>query len=464
MKKNKIWIENVKYLFYEHHLIPSKNMSLESKMNSITRFVIVVFLFLLFSEVFNMKNNIIFLVFSLFIIIILYYKQKNQMEINQKVRQNLIRENFEHNYNTKTDTPARTCTSTARINYICSKPDDENINKIKYGVNKYNEQKDYNSRGYNPNFQYPTDNQFLAGGPNPKTLVPPIIPVPAMDIDFWKENDRITISTMNTKKDRYQKESGYDISNEFNDEYHNPQNYDCKVRRKNNHKFDKPKKMMTTAASAPENQPQVNSKEAFEFPYEIKAKGNFLNSEDSLYYKDFKKNPYFKNKYSDNVFDEIVTPGNYKTIDRNEPINSNIGISLTQTFEDDDSTVIEPFENVNMSNVYDPRFSGYGTSYRSYVDKNLGQPRFYYDDINAIKMPNYITRSNIDVTPFGDSYGPMNNEGNRYNSNIHQLADQHYGDSMMQFRTEMQERLMRKTNAESWQQKMYPINRHSKRA
>ena len=48
MRNNKFWFENTKCLFYEHHLIPSKKMSLESKMNAITRFVIFVFIVLVF--------------------------------------------------------------------------------------------------------------------------------------------------------------------------------------------------------------------------------------------------------------------------------------------------------------------------------------------------------------------------------------------------------------------------------
>ena len=72
MRNNKFWFENMNCLFYEHHFLPSEEMSLESKMNSITRFVIFVFIVLVFLELFNMKNNILFLVLSLFIIIILF--------------------------------------------------------------------------------------------------------------------------------------------------------------------------------------------------------------------------------------------------------------------------------------------------------------------------------------------------------------------------------------------------------
>ena len=455
--KNKFWFENIECIFHEHHIFPEKKMTLESKMNSLTRFVMLIFIIILFSEIFNMKNNIIFLILSLFIIIILYYKQKKQMIENFK--QPFIKEKYENDieqpFNTMTYKPKKTCRHTARINYTCTKPDDEKINKIVYNQNRYNPQDDYNSREYNPNFNIPTDNQLLAGGPNPKTFVPPIISTPSLNHEFWKEDQKSTVSIINTKKRRFEKDSGYIENNDdISIDYSYPKNYDCKVKVKNDHKYDKKKSQPMVLKSSEEQ------KESFTFPYEIKTKTNEnLNEEDSMYYKDFKNNRYFKDRYKENVFENIVAPGNYKTNNRNEPINSLIGINEPQTFEDDDSRIIEPYENVNMSNVYDPRFYGYGTSYREYYDKNVGQPRYYYDDVNAIKMPNYISRNNIDVTPFGDSNGAMNNEGNRFTANIHALADRHYNDSMMQFRTEMQDRLMRKVNAEEWQQKMFPIRK-----
>jgi hypothetical protein len=211
----------------------------------------------------------------------------------------------------------------------------------------------------------------------------------------------------------------------------------------------------------PEPKVPAETKETFVFPYEIKSKDT--DNSDNLFHKGFKKNPMFHKKYNEDLFTETISPGNYKMNTRNEPINSNIGISIAEQFEEPNYEMIEPFENVNTSNVYDPRFYGYGTSYRGYVDKNLGQPRFYYDDVDAIRMPNYISRNKIDVMPFGDAYGPDNNGGNQYHSNITALADKHYLDSSLQFRTEMQDRLMRKVNANQWQQRMFPINTNGQR-
>ena len=58
-------------------------------------------------------------------------------------------------------------------------------------------------------------------------------------------------------------------------------------------------------------------------------------------------------------------------------------------WEPEDEFVEEP----GASNVYDPRFTGYGTSYRTYIEPMTGQPRFYYDDVDAIRKYNYIRKA-----------------------------------------------------------------------
>ena len=115
--------------------------------------------------------------------------------------------------------------------------------------------------------------------------------------------------------------------------------------------------------------------------------------------------------------------------------------------------------NVTEADVYDPRLTGYGTSYRSYEDPLLGQTKFYYDDIDAIRMPNYIVRSNIDFAKYADKYGPLqtyNQYGNENTNKIRALAQDTFLRSSLQQRTELQERLMRKRNSEMWQLRKFP--------
>lgn len=185
-------------------------------------------------------------------------------------------------------------------------------------------------------------------------------------------------------------------------------------------------------------------------------------------------------QYNENLFTSIISPGVFSRSQVNEPINSNIGISFQQQFEPTTATrdekgllytlhdprIFEPPVNIPdppkpaYDNVYDPRQYGYGTSYRSYIDPMTGQPRFYYDDIMALRAPNYITRSKIDFLPYADSYGPMqegSEMGNIHNPNIRALAQDSWMRDSTQFRNDMTERLMRKVNAEAWERRQSPL-------
>jgi len=413
------------------------------------------------------------------IIILFYYKEKEKMPVRKN--QSLIKENFQISY--KNSSPTTCEKQSPRITYNCQSKtpsgDSNRVyihNKIVENVesNKNNMKIDFNTAQFNPNFKRKTDNQNLVGGPNPKTLVAPVIAPPLASLENWKNDDEYNISTLNVTKPRFEDESGYTVSeNKCFSTSRVPPSYSCGYQRQP--RLPKPQQQIQNQFQMKSSQQQEQNiqdnnnkqvKENFVFPYEIKNDENVKDEMDGseLFYKDFKTNPSMKNKYEENIYTYNNDPQDLSINKRNEPINSLIGISEPGYFEQQEYEMIEPPpENVNMSNTYDPRFYGYGTSYRGYVDKVVGQPRFYYDDVDAIKMPNYLTRNHIDVTPFGDSYGPDNHGGNEYHSNITKFADKHYLDSALQFRTEMQSRLMRKTNAEQWQQKMYPIQRRGHR-
>ena len=471
-KKNDCWIDNTNALFNDYNVIPHSKMDLPCRINCITRLLFCTAILLFLFQIFNKELVIIYFLTALLIIIMIYYKEKEKME--------RFTENFEIAY-TSPKQPVLDCKqNNARINYNCQKKDENSFvlqkKRIQENIkqNDYTMKNNYNTPEYNGNFATVTDNQSLVGCANPKTLVPPIIAPPLASLENWKNNDSYGYSIVNEKKNAYYKESGYDIDGDAYCEknYKAPRGYYC-AQKKN--------KPATSYNKINEKQPEIQAgkqplvpepseapaiiKEAFEFPYEIKPnKRNVpVDNTENLYHKDFKNNPAFKKKYNEDIFTQTVTPGTYKMNTRNEPINSNFGISIAEQNEEPNYEMIEPFEDVNTSNVYDPRFYGYGTSYRGYVDKNLGQPRFYYDDIDAVRMPNYISRNKIDVMPFGDAYGADNDGGNKYHNNITALADKHYLDSSLQFRTEMQDRLMRKINSNQWQQRMFPINTNGQR-
>lgn len=185
-------------------------------------------------------------------------------------------------------------------------------------------------------------------------------------------------------------------------------------------------------------------------------------------------NCYNKMLYSGNLQPDTYTKSNII-----EPINANIGISYTQqtppiTVEKDcdgktfvyNDPKLEKIENkkreekfknlIDRSDIYDPRFFGYGTSYRGYIDKDLGQPRYYYDDIDAHTKGNYIIKSDIDFARFSQSSGPYEPLDGTEESNMRRMANDAFLDSTLEFRNSLQESLMRKSTQREWQLKKYP--------
>lgn len=127
-------------------------------------------------------------------------------------------------------------------------------------------------------------------------------------------------------------------------------------------------------------------------------------------------------------------------------------------FEKDYITGDEP------SMIYDPRMVGYSDSQRGYVDKLLGQPKFYYDDINAARAPNYITRNKIDIYSFGESTGRLKDPKNcMFSGNNNQLAVEEFHNSALQHRADLMQSLMNKRNGEMWQLRQYPISTNGQR-
>ncbi len=187
--------------------------------------------------------------------------------------------------------------------------------------------------------------------------------------------------------------------------------------------------------------------------------------------------------YNKNIYTNYVDPNVYTNSQIIEPISSNIGISFDQqippttvkqdkkgnvVFQSYDPRMysINNFANTHqfdppqpdISNIYDPRFEGYGDNSRYYYDKMSATNNFAYDDIDAYKRPNFIIRSKIDHLPTSDSYGPMRSDddiqSNNFNTN--QVAIKSYLDNSLMHRNELQERLMRKRNSEMWQTRKYP--------
>ena len=504
--------------FTDYRIIPKKSMSISEQINCVIKILMLLFILCLLSDL-NMEVYIILL---FIIIILFYIKgnamnqKENFIYTYPQQNANYISKNTRKTRNLKGVNMPDTVDYTVhnRAQSISNNDIIENVNYNPFAYDTVEQQVN--------DSEYTSNNYKIVGGANPKTYIPPVIAPPIADLDYWKTNNLNTHSQINSNKNIDTYLSGYDVSNFCGDNTCPPQKntskytqfkqeqehvYNKKHNNKYHDKYNNHQKK--THAHLKENfqienfQNNVDDDFIENFGIDEFGKKKYIIENTGYVNKEcnYDKNQFVNNGipvnmkagncqknsklkgYNKNLFTQIIQPGVYSVNQVNEPINSNIGISYDQQFEPlsveenefgvtftehdplnydgenilhhDQNEVIEP---MTQSNVYDPRFTGYGTSYRAYTDNNLGQTKFYYDDVDAVRMPNYIVRSKIDAFDFADKYDTMDNEyGNVNNSNIRAMANQQFLDDAMTFRTGMQERLMRKTNAEGWQQRMRPI-------
>lgn len=470
-QKNKLWVENVSNLLCSYTLIPMNGMTLAEQMNSLSRLVIFIFMILLTT---GFQCSVLFLLLSLLFIIILYYIQKNRME------------SFEtENFTPTDDNRQMNNLSQTRVKYLDNSQEIYDDSKLGISRKIYDDNSvnldNVTGRSNDPNWMSP--NQKMVGPANPKTNIPPVIVPPGADPSFWRGTNLTSSLKINQQGNTDLYRSGYLISD--NDQLTE------KYRQKDRNKYN----------GANVNKKHDHDEDTDNRPFQQNNMGDIETSwgynKDQLIYaglpsnlaaSGFSRNPSMK-QYNDNLFTQTIQPGLYTRSEIVEPINSNMGISFTQQLPpassridpatgallrtEHDPRIVEPYlikntsaYTVNEGDIYDPRFTGYGTSYRSYNDDALGQTRFYYDDINAVRMPNYIARSHIDTQDFADSYGPIPKgfeNGNPHTNKIHELANNAFLEGAIQHRTELSERLMRKVNSEQWQRRAAPINRNGGR-
>jgi hypothetical protein len=475
------WLENITELFHNiHQITPNCATSLESQMNAVTRGVILVWIILI---TFNYKNSELFLILSIFFIIILYYTQRNMMKENYLPLDEW--KNIPHGNKLKITTPEkyRFCMGEVPINYdntFCS------------------------------------NNQKLAGAPNPKTFaVTPVIP-PPYAWDYWSE-DFIVPSHINDSTHTELYQSGYvgdsccgntgnliatPVPNtqteqpRYNQMWDNGKFYgngniiepftkNTGTRKQTVEKYNG----LSPTVLQPPTEQHTYIKET-PSPGDIMSCGSYNpdqmlkhNLPSNLQTGQCQQEDVF-NEYNKNMFTQIINPDSlYARSEVIEPIQSNIGISWDQqfqpvtcdtnkdgstTFVTHDPRIVPPSSDLVMptpklkpdaSNVYDPRYGGYGTSYRSYIDTLTGQPRFYYDDIDSVRKPNYLIRSNIDDAPWAHQYGPID-QSKENNDRTRALAQDKFMRDTTQQRTELQERLLRNYNTKIGnQRRMAPLRR-----
>ena len=385
-----IWIEDVTRLVaFNEGLIPSSNYSLTANLNALTRVTLVACVIIALFEPALAVGT--FLTISV-ILLAIYYVFVNK-----------------ENYSEIGDSSLESCSR-------------DDSRPSKFPPTKFRFCNDVDPIQYDEEFS--SRNQMLVGGPNPKTLIPPIIAPPSHQLAEWKATDLTVHSAINDS-------TGFDVD----------------------------RSGFVNVPSDPkrvEFRPPICS-ECVVAPCRC-------------------SNP--------TVLTQTVQPGvYYETDPRPDPINALIGISEQRQFEPQRvvrgrdgsvtyySTLTDSVPELKLpeltvvaqteSNVYDPRFTGYGPSNRGYIDPTTGSPRWFYDDVSAVTMPNFIARNDIDVYPWAAQYGSGVNGSTEAVPaalcDTTKLVDRAFEDATIKFRTELQERLMRKRNNEMWQQRVAPI-------
>lgn len=346
---------------------------------------------------------------------------------------------------------------------------------------------------------------------NYKTKIPPIIPPRSLDLDAWKNNDLTTLSVVNSDRNQDLYQSGYmsrheipveqkyqsinskskyktssnmgiqpdqqQIKENFDTGYQKYQSIDLnKNSFYDSHQHNGSLKrysdiqMNNSLEINPGDMDTASGYNINNINYNLPTNFTFGNCETNK-------------QYNKNMFTNYIDPNVYVNSQIIEPISSNIGISFDQQFP---PTTVHQFKNgdvqfqswepriysINkyantysfdkpepeLSNIFDPRDQGYGDNRRYYYDKLSSTINFAYDDIDAYRRPNYVTRSKIDHLPETGKYGPMdsNAEIQTDNFNINQYAMKSYLDNSLSHRNELQERLLRKRNNELWESRKYP--------
>ena len=510
------WLDNPFILLKDIKFIPKSTMSKEDQMNCITR--LVIFLFLLLYLI-NYKHSFLFLILSIIFIIILYYLQKRQMTTENYTPKSSLSNSLSNSlshFNKVEDLYEQGIKQYKKNRYTVEK------------FPSYYADQRIKSTEIIPDQTFVSSNQRLVGNANPKTLIAPVVAPPSHDWENWKDNDFVFPSAINEKRTQDFYGSGYYTSDEpekkpvietyeprllpsqprqpyYENTYVVPRN-PIDTLGQYNGKWPTPinnGNSMGTEAVVPKDflrkkdSRQMDSAKFSKTDGVLKYTGDVNRSctydPTNLNYNlpsnfmagNCERNDNVK-ELNDEIFTSTVTPGVYYKSQIVEPLNSNIGISFDQqmpprqmtadnmgnvTYTALDPSLYEPISHVDNTDygtapyeVYDPRSNGYGTSYREYQHELTGQPRFYYDDVNTARRPNYITRTNIDHLLKADSYGTVQstNDIMSRNCNSRQIAEQGILDNTIEHRTDLMTRTMRKKNAEMWQRRMAPLSAYQR--
>lgn len=461
------WVDNVKEILQSPKLIPCGKDTIEEQLNSLTRLALL--LLILSWIFFNPAYSYVIMGFAAVLFIIVYYIKK----------MNVIAEPF-HGIPPTTPKPTISYQSVARQPVV---------------ENYENENKSQDCCGVNQNLNYVSRNASLIGCANKRTFVKPVMK-PRLFDPYWQENQAGINSHINDESNQDLYLSGYLSSTcqpttpgqpcqqaqvrgpvENYQPHNRPvENYQPRVRPD---PIPVENYQPPTIGVIHENEPGwVNTGCGYNA-------NNIENGLPTNQPAGFCQNQPELAEYNHEMYTTTLEPNMYATNEIIEPISSTIGSTFQQQhlpireelengaihYTYQDPRLVQPAENIplenydeldsiNQANVYDPRFYGYGSSNRSYIDPMTGQPRFVYDDINAVRMPNYITRNKIDHLSYANKYGPVpdgHQNGNPNGPMMRKMVQQSWFDQSQQYRNYLTQQRMNKANQRVAQMRRRPI-------
>ncbi|CCV02413.1 hypothetical protein IIV31_041L [Armadillidium vulgare iridescent virus] len=169
----KLWTDDINSLFKEWAVFPTENMTKEEKLNAITRLVIAVSVVLLLFG----KKDISLYVLLIGLLLVIVINSQNQIE------------NFEFDESDTGNEEGMPSSGGRAPIYTC------NVTYYPTLVS-----------GNSANIIH--KNSALSGPQNPKTLIPPPIAPPLADLDTWKANEWTTHSHINSRTVQDEDETG----------------------------------------------------------------------------------------------------------------------------------------------------------------------------------------------------------------------------------------------------------------
>jgi len=499
------WVYDLSSLFRTFNLIPYGSIASGSRLNAISRLIILIYIILL---IVKYKNAHMFFVCSLIIILIVHLKYTH--------------ENFE---------------LLSYDKYKMNKYDNSQ-NPINYNYNPERVTQTLNPNVMTPNTQRETyaDIQYYSpkSGINPKMFIEPLIAPRSHDREVWGAPSTYP-SGMNTST-LYEQTESQNFPNGYNqylpreemkyinvntpqNPSQNPMNFNKKEQTPINqvlNDYTKPLYGPPTKFSQNENYQNMNPSKILNNNLgknnvtsiqsvmdNKKPVGNYMLEPSPTYvYND----EYFKQP-DNKLFMQNIQPNMYSYSVEQTPINSNIGITYNpqhppqfrdQVYNDNDdypvftrvdpqlvrddgtdgqksqnpkrgawsskySNIDPPSGSVNFEDIYDPRFTTYGDPYRSYSDVNLGQVQYYYSDVDAYRRPNFIIRSNVDFVDYHDPTGKTKPYYERSASlaDTKDIIENRFDADSLMHREDLMSRQMSKRNAEMWQLREAPLRKQN---